>query len=206
MTLRTFIIDRTTGELQGHSISEDAAGGLVREVRIANTSDSTEHISFHFETAGVFPATFTALLFDGATGRFSENGSFDVNARSTVSRWLAIGDNEFIDRFRASAATFSYGLARIYPNPSRSVVNFRFSVGFGAQEQVRMTIFDLHGRKVWEKRLTTLLEAGEHVITWNGYDRNRCAVGAGRYPVRLNFINNSGKIVRQFDRVLTYIP
>jgi len=206
LPLRAYLFDRTTGLVAGHSIDDDAAGGIVKELLIVNSSDSAQRISYRFETAGAFPKNYSATLFDGSTGRFSEHDSIDVAAHSSASRWLVVGTSDFFTTFKTSTASFSYGLSRIYPNPSRSIVNFRFSVGFGTQEQLLLTIFDLHGRKVWEKKITTLLAAGEHMITWNGYDRQRSVVGAGRYPVRLSFINSRGETVRKFEQMLTYLP
>jgi autotransporter-associated beta strand protein len=201
-----FQIDRSSGKKFGHSIGDDAAGGVAREVRIANAADSAVTISFRFEAAGAFPETYTTTLFDGTTGRNSETGSMEVPARSAISRWILVGDKGFIERFQATARTFTYAFSRIYPNPARSIVNFRFSVGFGSQEQVHLVVYDLHGRKVWEKRGSALLAAGEHTIAWNGRDRRGGTVGAGRYPVRLSFVDAGGKTVRRFDRILTYLP
>ncbi|MBN1759354.1 MAG: DUF2341 domain-containing protein [Chitinispirillaceae bacterium] len=207
LPVRMYVVDRATGEKSAHFICEDAGEGLTKEIRIVNASDTLRKLFYTYETAGAFPETFSARLFDAATGRFSENGSMEIEANSAGSRWLVVGDSRYLDRFRATVTTFSYGLERIYPNPSRSVVNFRFTVGFNADETVLLTIFDLRGRKVWEKRISRLLSADKtHLITWDGCDLHRTPVGAGRYPVRLSFVSGSGKIVRQFDRVLTYLP
>ncbi len=201
-----YLIDRSSGIKYGHSIGEDAAGGVTREVRIANASDSAVTIFFKLATTGAFPETYTTTLFDGTTGRYAETGSMEVPAHSALSRWILVGDKGFIERFQATANTFTYAFSRIYPNPARSIVNFRFSVGFGSQEQVHLVVYDLHGRKVWEKRGSALLAAGEHTIAWNGRDRRGGTVGAGRYPVRLSFVDAGGKTVRRFDKILTYLP
>lgn len=199
-------IDRTSGKKLGHFMRDDAADGVIREIRVANTSDSAQQVIFRLENVGAFPETFAPGVFDDASGRFSTGGSITVAPHTSSSRWLVVGDPKVYQDFKATIAAFSYSLKNIYPNPARSIVNFRYTVGFNAQETILLTIFDLRGRKVWEKRITALLSAGEHLITWNGRDSRSGSVGAGRYPVRMSVIDNKGNVVHRFDRVITYLP
>ncbi len=201
-----YTIDRSSGKKQGHFMRDDAAKGVIRELRVANTSDSAQQVTFRLENVGAFPENFTPGIFDDASGRFSTGGSITVAPHTSTSRWLVVGDPKVYQDFKTTIAAFSYSLKNIYPNPARSIVNFRYTVGFNAQETIQLTIFDLRGRKVWEKRISALLSAGEHLITWNGRDSRRGSVGAGRYPVRMSVIDNKGNVVHRFDRVITYLP
>ena len=205
-TTRIFLYDRSLGKTEGHYIADDAREGVARELLISNSSDSTELISYRFETVGAFPDGYSPTLFDNASKRFSSSGTITAGPRSTVSRWVVVGDKQWRDGFAISAKSFRYGLHRLYPNPARSVVTIGYSVPFGAKERVCITIFDLHGRKVWEKRIEKLLAPGNHLIAWNGRDRHNNAVGAGMYLVRLAVITASGKTVRRFEKCLTYFP
>ncbi|MBN1757140.1 MAG: DUF2341 domain-containing protein [Chitinispirillaceae bacterium] len=207
LPISTYTLDRTSGKKQGHYINKNASGGLIREIRIANSSDSSETVTYRLENVGAFPECYTPGVFNPASRQFSAGGTITIPPATTVSRWLVVGDADIYERFKASAVAFNYGLRRIYPNPARAMVNFRFTVGFNAQETVVLTIFDLHGRKIWEKHVSSLLSPEkEHLITWNGRDRHNAMVGAGRYPIRLSFIDNKGVVVQRFDRILTYIP
>ncbi len=201
-----YLLDRSSGKKQGNFIADRAAAGLAEELCLSNISDTAETISFRFETAGAFPETFGARLYDNLSGRFSHEGEITVAPRSTVSRWVVVGDESYRSRFSKSIRAFRYGLQRIYPNPARSVVNIRYSVPAGAQERLRITIFDLRGRKVWERRVDGALVHGYHVTTWDGKDRSGNRVGAGRYPIRLTVENPEGKTIKRFEECVTYLP
>ncbi len=205
--VRIFIFDRGTGKKYGYYISGEASEGIAKEILFTNTSDSVQRINYRFRTAGDFPEAFSASLYDAASGKFSTEGSVSIEPRSAASRWFLTGDGEWYNDFMASVKVFGYGFDHIYPNPARSIVNFSFSVPFGAQEGVIVTVFDLKGRKVWEKKLSaSLLTAGYHTVKWNGCNLNNNPLGAGRYPVRLTITDMQGKITQRFDRFLTYIP
>jgi hypothetical protein len=85
------------------------------------------------------------------------------------------------------------------------MVNIRYTVPLGAQEQVRIIIFNMLGRKIWEKRIDGLLKEGTHLITWNGLDNHRCSTGSGMYVIRLQVLSTEGNVIRQFERLLTYM-
>jgi PKD repeat protein len=206
LPIRAAIVDRGSGKYAGDYIAEDAGQGLDRELLFSNSSDSAMRIDYSFETVGTFPESYSAYLFDAATGSFTSNGSITLEPHSTVSRWCSIGDESWHSRFNAQVSQYAYGLRRIYPNPARSMVSIGFTVPMSAQERLTLVIFDLHGRKVWERRLTGLLSAGHHVVTWTGRDRRGTMVGAGMYLVRMTVTGAGGAVLKQFDQRLTFMP
>jgi len=198
--------DRATGTRQAHYINDDAADGIVQELQIVNTSDSASEITYRFESAGALPDQYTVDLYDFITRQFHSGGTVSVPAHSTKSFGVLVGDNNLHERFLVAAGGFTYALRRIYPNPARSVVNISFSVPMGSQEKLRLMIFDLHGRKIWENRINRLLTPGHHTSTWNGCGTNGAPVGAGMYVLRLSVVNQQGAAVRRFDRTITWLP
>jgi hypothetical protein len=202
-TLRPFVYERKSGSCYGHSIGEDAAGGLVKEIQIANSSDSIRRVQYCLEAAGSFPEDWKMLCYDAAEKRVDTAGTIPVKPQSTASRWIIAGDDAYREQFFASIMSLQFMLHALYPNPSRSTVNIRYTVPFGAQERIRITIYNMLGKKVWEKRIENLLVEGTHIVTWNGQDIHGSTTGSGLYIVRLSVIDQQGKGTKRFDRRIT---
>jgi len=203
--LRLAVTDRKTGGLFGHSISTDARDGLVKEMQITNSSDSTEELTYHLEKAGAFPGTFKAYCYDNAAGELTENGTIVVAAGASVSRWVVVGDASRIRQFIDKSTTGRFQLHSLYPNPFRSAVSIRYSVPFGAEERVGVAIYTMQGRKVWEHTAGKRLSEGEHVITWNGRSRNGAPVSSGLYIVQLTISGDNGNVIGTFRRRVTLL-
>jgi len=86
---------------------------------------------------------------------------------------VPVEDNEFAVEFR---------LDEPYPNPFNSSVIIPFQIPPG--RDVRMAIFDVHGRIVNEWNYTSQ-SGGSHSVSWNGSDRSGQQVGSGIYLCRL---------------------
>lgn len=200
-----YFYDRASNIKQGHYLCDTASEGIVKEVRLVNGTDSMAKISFRFETAGPFPKAFSTHLFDNTTKSFLPEGTIDVPANTTVSRWLTIGDGGLRNRFLSTTAKYACGLHRIFPNPARSIVTISYSIPVGFENHLHISIFDLQGRAVWNTKISRLLPEGNHAVTWDGKSGNGSA-GAGMYVIRLSVVNPKGKTVKQFDRRITYLP
>ncbi len=88
----------------------------------------------------------------------------------------------------------SFALSQNYPNPFNPSTEIRFSMG--KQEQVRLDIFDILGRKV-----RTLIDeehpAGEYRVRWDGTTDGgtRVASGVYLYRIRAKSFNETKKMV-----------
>ena len=65
-----------------------------------------------------------------------------------------------------------------YPNPFNPQTTIRFTVG--RQEQVRVAVFDIHGKLV-RTLADRVFETGVQELTWQGRDSSGRAVGSGTY-------------------------
>ncbi len=74
------------------------------------------------------------------------------------------------------------GLRPSGPNPFRGATTLRFELG--APESVRLTVHDLHGRRV-RSLLAGRREAGTHSARWDGRDEAGRPLPAGTYLCRL---------------------
>jgi|GEM_PF-6106582 len=75
-----------------------------------------------------------------------------------------------------------YVLEYNYPNPFNPETTIKF--GLPENAQVRLTIYDLQGRQVWQYG-NTMSAAGWHTIKWNGRDAHGALVSTGMYFYRL---------------------
>lgn len=198
-TLNLSVLDRKSSLSYGHHIDEDASGGLTSELMITNNSDTHQIIRYHLEKTGAFPDKFQARCFDAAQKLFDTTGIIHIAPKSVTLRWLTIGTSEFQSDFIIKMPA-QYSLDALYPNPSRSVVNIRYTVPFGAQNCIRIVIFNIMGKQVWEKKIGGLLSEGDHTVSWNGRDAHGNAAASGLYIVRLSVTNQQGEPVRQIDQ------
>ncbi len=68
------------------------------------------------------------------------------------------------------------------PNPFNPSTNIRFALSEGAD--VRLSVYDIRGRLV-NTLIEDRLQAGEHVVHWNGTDAREIPVSSGVYICRL---------------------
>lgn len=203
--LRAFVYDRAAQMRSGHYICEEAAAGFTREIRIDNNADSARTLQFRLETAGTLPEGFGAFCYDARTRTIDTAGTVTVDPQSSASRWVIAGDAEYREAFITTMASLKFTLGSLYPNPARSVVNIRYTVPFGAEERLRVAVYNMLGKKVWEKRIDALLTAGQHIICWNGCDRQGHPAGSGMYIVELLAIDRNDKPVKRFERRATLL-
>jgi hypothetical protein len=86
-------------------------------------------------------------------------------------------------------------LARVRPNPSLGAIAADFELAAEHQGLIRMTIYDVTGRKVADIPAATL-QAGRHVVEWNGRSDRGQIVGSGIY-----FLTVEGRNFRRTSRI-----
>ncbi len=197
------VFDRRTKKHYGHLINEESEQGLIGEILINNGSDSMQTLRYYLDRTGAFPEKYSAYCFDASSKSLDSNGIINVNSNSFASRWIIAGDEKFIDNFIKSIMSLKFILHSPYPNPFRSKVNILYTVPFGSQEIIRITIYNMLGKKVWEKTIEELLPEGNHIAVWNGSDLYGRTAGSGLYIVNLTVINNNGKAIKRFERRIT---
>jgi autotransporter-associated beta strand protein len=201
-----YLFDRTLHKKQGHYIAGSTDNGLLREVHFRNTTSSPVVYTCSFSSVGAFPETFSARLFDIHKKQLSDKGTITVEANSVASRWISVGDEQWHKQFLSNALNQRYRLHNLYPNPARSLVSIRYSVPFGADDHITLSVFDVKGRRVWKKEITAMLSSGIHHTTWNGRDTRNHTVGAGMYIVRFTVTDKKGKSIHRSDQCITYFP
>jgi glycosidase len=70
----------------------------------------------------------------------------------------------------------------VYPNPSAD--DFNFTIQVSQPSPIVVTVFDLSGRIIWQKR-TTAAAPGTEIITWDGRTSSGYEAGKGLYIVEI---------------------
>ncbi len=83
-------------------------------------------------------------------------------------------------------------LHHAYPNPFNPSTEIRFELDQAAR--VHLAIYDTRGRRVRELYPGTVIEAGEHGITWSGNDDAGNVLPSGVYLAKLNTPEGSSEI------------
>ena len=78
----------------------------------------------------------------------------------------------------------AFEFAPVYPTPSRGEATMRFVLPHGAA--VRLTLYDVLGRRVRRLVGDSELAAGEHRVRWDGNDESGHAAPPGVYMARLS--------------------
>jgi len=203
--VRAMLADRENRALSGYSIGVENRNGFVKELIICNNKDTSQSVTWSLSQTGTFPEGYRESLYDQSTNTTSTSGSIVVPARSTVSRFIIVGDAAFTDQFIKTVHSLEYRLDIPYPNPARSLVNIRYMVPAGSQEQIHVAIYSVSGRLIWENRSKGLLRSGTNYMVWNGRDRQGATAASGVYIVKLNVVNQHGTRINHFEQRLTYL-
>lgn len=91
-----------------------------------------------------------------------------------LRRWMTITDVKKID----SSTPLHYELAQNYPNPFNPSTSIKYSIP--GEEHVRITIYDMNGKKVTEL-VNQNQKAGTYEVTWNSKDNLGNSVASGIY-------------------------
>ena len=142
------------------------------EVLVLTAADSISGMDFH-DWSQESPDTSEGRIPDG-TGRWARfphptRGSSNVGALA-------------VDPGPAPGAAV-LGALRVVPNPFGTHTEVRFDLG--RRDVVTATVFDAAGRQVRVLNRGTL-EAGSHVLRWNGDDESGARVATGTYFIRVS--------------------
>ena len=111
----------------------------------------------------------------GAGGRFLRNYPSCVDVDCEVA---GVGEGGLLPGGKVAL------LRPSYPNPFNPGTNIQFELGRALP--VRLTVYDLAGRRIRELYHSPLQDEGSHSVYWNGRDDGGRSVSAGVYFCRMN--------------------
>ncbi|MBU1951100.1 MAG: metallophosphoesterase [Candidatus Eisenbacteria bacterium] len=80
------------------------------------------------------------------------------------------------------ASRYQYSLSQNHPNPFHPRTSFKYSLP--DQEGIRLSVYDLSGREI-VRLVDRIVDGGEHVVVWDGRDRQGRPAADGIYFARL---------------------
>ncbi len=112
----------------------------------------------------------------------SNESSLNVTQRVNVTAYL------YVDQTGITEQTETGGVSplcfhSIYPNPCTSSASISFYLGGLSATDVRIEVYDMHGRMV-SVLTDDLIDPGNHIVSWDGRDENGTHVPSGVYFCR----------------------
>jgi subtilisin family serine protease len=167
---------------------------LAREYRAAGKPGYTFALTLHAQpnvpvtvrAEGLGEGDAKVALLNPATGALSDlrvAPSTRIVPRSkTTPLQLLVGSAEYVEAKREAVLPAEVALLQNYPNPFSESTTIEFALP--AQDNVRMTVYDVLGRRV-----AVLADgshrAGSHRIQWQSGSGSQGALASGLYLVRL---------------------
>jgi len=104
---------------------------------------------------------------------------------------LLYGNENFINE---NLVTDNSGFGNVYPNPFRSAIEIPFHLKQSTENYtVDILVYDTKGNKVIGLMEGQRLDAGFHMISWDGFGQSNKKVDAGMYMVRLIVNGTTGR-------------
>ncbi|MBD3393831.1 MAG: T9SS type A sorting domain-containing protein, partial [Chitinivibrionales bacterium] len=196
--------------LYGHAIAgaPDERGGYSYEIRFYNQGTSDGRVVYRLENLKSVPPGMRAALFDPVsadTQSIEQWQSATLGAGNIEYRWVVVGSDAYLKDFVKNFRPFKLALNGIYPNPSRGRVAIRFTVPFAGLRELSFSIYDLHGRTIWEKAIKGASRPGENTIVWNGRTASGAPIASGVYMLRMNALEKGSSKRQVFKTRMTHL-
>jgi hypothetical protein len=221
--VRVGVVDEKSGALYGGAIAAVASrakkeaaagtGGFSYLLALRNETQNAEVVTLGLEELGNFPSGYSAVVFNGMTGKVTEikggaAGAFTVSldAQGSEYRYLIVGDAAYIGSMGGMLGRERLALDRIYPNPLRGMAHLRYSVPFGRVGRVEFSIFDISGRVIWRRAIQELMAAGgSRECLWSGTSNNGKRVATGVYIVKMRAFDYKERPIGAFEQRITLL-
>jgi hypothetical protein len=140
----------------------------------------------HFSTPNFFVAD--QYVASGPKIGFDTNNDANVSYQKSGTTWSmvtggnimfrAIVDNSTNDNEEDGVVALGILTSSNYPNPFNPTTNIKFNLPTSGK--VELNIYNIKGQLI-NSLVNNRLEAGNHVVTWNGIDNNNKSVASGVY-------------------------
>jgi len=114
--------------------------------------------------------------------RIDQSYSFPTGSSGTIKSFkLVVGKSDFVSNEVKGSNLIPLGfeLDQNFPNPFNPATSIRY--GLPEAAEVTIKVFDLLGKEVVTLLSAEHREAGYHVVSWSGRDKNGASVASGLY-------------------------
>jgi hypothetical protein len=201
--------EKQSGTYGSMVYGEIDGGGCVFPLVFGNSDTRPAVMTYSFGLRGSLPDGCKIGLYDPALQSFAAlpngfGGELTVAAQGEERRWLVAGDSAFIASWSRTVSAVVSPL-RVFPNPCRGNVHLQLSLPFGDINEVRISLFNQLGRRVWAEKLTrNTLRSGLNDITLR-LSRERM-LGTGTYLVRVTVLDSQQKTTAVRQQRILYMP
>ena len=164
---RVELVDRSghdgLGQLVWHGYQN---GGCEYNFKISTDEADAVKVQFNLSGLESLPAGFTATLYNSATGLWENAGDMHVATvtigRSAMGR-LFVGDNTYLAKIRHAVESAELKLYRA--SAINGTLRLYYSLPFAGISAVQFDLFDLTGRRVFSKRVSSSQMRGGNAST-----------------------------------------
>jgi hypothetical protein len=196
--------------LYGHAILDKANnGGFFYEVRFVNHGVQEHVVHARLEHSDALPGGMRAILFDPAKGgavSATDWQDIPVDANSTAYRWVVVGSQAYVNDFAKNFKPYAMRLAGVFPNPATSRVTIRYTVPYTGLRELSFAIYDIAGRRVWNRAVMGPFTVGDNSLLWNGQNALGRPVAAGTYFLRMAAVESNSNKTEVFKTRLIFLP
>jgi len=177
------------GKIWSHAIAHEYEdGGAAFELVHFNRGAAPADMTFRMEDTGRVPADMSARIFVPEKGSYADKAEEEVTvpAGSEKRHWVVVGTAAYLQQFAATFAGRIFAFLGVWPNPFSQRVAINFRVPEAGLDELRITVYDMHGRTVWEQIYGKGLRPGLGRAYWHRRDMQGRKASAGVYFVRVN--------------------
>lgn len=206
------VLDPQGTELFDHMLQHRMDGGGCRyDLVFYNRSDHTDRIHFDVDRSAGLSEGLHAWVIDPATGIAAsvDSGALSVALAPGAEkrRVLAIGGEGYGLFVLDDLRNWNFRLLEVAPNPSRGILNVRFTVPLVGIERISCELFDPSGRIVWQRDVAERrLRPGVNQLVWDGTTPYAGRAASGVYLLRLQGFDHRGKAVKRREQRVVRVP
>jgi hypothetical protein len=198
------------GTLAGASLCHRLEqGGVAWQAVFFNRDSRPATIWFTFDRGENLPSGLLGRVLGPTPAASAEAWqSVTLAPHSSQKRWAVVGSAEYIGAFALKLQTARLALMGVTPNPlacgKRALV--RFALPPQGVREVRLALFDMRGRQVWQSRLEEGLQPGVNHFSLKPQALTGQRVAAGLYLLRMSAVSPEGALLNVGQMRLTIIP
>jgi hypothetical protein len=194
------------GNVISHTLTD---GGVAWEICLYNNDEIPQTIQFCLDTVSDVPPGMKPALLDMQKEAVAQPHVWQevtLQPTQTEKRWIIVGNEGYLQRFKNSIRLGTLALMRLYPNPARQRIHIRYSIPQVGYRDITFAFYDLMGRMVWSCNLGKPTHAGVSQIVWNGTNARGTPAASGMYLLRMTAMDADGTSKIVGEQRVTFLP
>jgi hypothetical protein len=195
------------GNVMSHELNK---GGTEWELCFFNNEATAQTIQYRLDNLTALPAGMKAAIVGSGANAAPETSpvwqDIAIAPNSTQRRWVVVGDDSYLARFRQAHLIGAPALLRPYLNPAGGRVTIKYAVPSAGLSAIFFNLYNLQGREVWTHRVGSNLSPGTASCIWDGRERAGRPAAAGMYILRMLVVDTKGLRSVVGEERIAYLP